>query len=57
MDMQKKMLNQNFQTIKDVAKIKEKQPEFVETIQENSFTVVQTFQNADIFKILNNIDF
>ena len=50
MDMQKKMLNQNLQTIKDVAKIKEKQPEFVETIQENSGESLEELE--DRYRIL-----
>ena len=50
MDMQKKMLDQNLQTIKDVAKMKEKQPEFVETIQESSGESLEELE--DRYRIL-----
>ena len=50
MDMQKKMLDQNIQTIKDVAKIKEKQPEFVESVPTRSQHTMEELE--DRYRIL-----
>ena len=50
MDMQKKMLDQNIQTIKDVAKIKEKQPEFVESVPGRSQHTMEELE--DRYRIL-----
>ena len=50
MDMQKKMLDQNIQTIKDVVKIKEKQPEFVESVPMRSQHTMEELE--DRYRIL-----
>ena len=50
MDMQKKMLDLNVQTIKDVAKIKEKQPEFVETMSDGTVHTMEELE--DRYRIL-----